>query len=130
MAKRRLEPSEHAVQSCFIDWVRSVENTPGYEPPRLSFAMQSGARVRWGTANKLKAEGMRKGVPDWWLPTPNREGPPYFAGLAIEFKTKRGVVSKEQSEYMTRLRAAGWRVLICRSPEEAIVAVKAYLGMG
>lgn len=121
---RKLEPSEHAIQAAFVEWVRRVENLPQYHALRLSFAVPNGARVGIGQARKLKAEGLRAGIPDWWLPYPLGE-----LGLVIEFKAARGVLSVGQSAYMRKLSALGWRCQLCRSTESAIAAVNLYLGI-
>lgn len=130
--RRRLGPTEHQIQSAFVEWVLRVENLPQYRPLRLSFAVPNGARVGVGQAKKLKAEGLRAGVPDWWLPYYRAVPDPRRSvtlGLAIEFKTKRGVVSKDQSRYMEMLRHAGWAVVVARSVEQAKDAVDTYLGI-
>ena len=134
MRKRTLDPSEHAIQAAFIEWVSRVENLPQYHALRLSFAVPNGARVGIGQARKLKAEGMRAGVPDWLLPVvmPVR-GTRFMglehSGLAIEFKTRRGTVSKAQRDYRFLLESASWRVEVCRSTDEAIEIVEDYLGV-
>ena len=132
--KRTLDPSEHAIQAAFIEWVSRVENLPQYHALRLSFAVPNGARVGIGQARKLKAEGMRAGVPDWWLPVVmpvrgERWTGLEYKGLCCEFKTRLGRLSKAQSNYRFLLESAGWRVDLCRSTEGAIACVNYYLGV-
>jgi hypothetical protein len=125
MRKRTLDPSEHALQSAFIEWVYRVENLPQYHALRLSFACPNGARVGIGQARKLKAEGLRAGICDWWLPY----AAPGYQGLALEFKTRIGRLSIAQTAYRKRLQSIGWRVEVCRSTEHAIAVVNDYLGV-
>ena len=126
MRKRTLDPSEHAIQAAFIEWVSRVENLPQYHALRLSFACPNGARVGIGQARKLRAEGLRAGVPDWILPVVM--GFEYI-GLAIEFKSRLGRMSDDQMIFRNGLRSAGWRVEVCRSTEHATAVVNDYLGV-
>lgn len=134
MRKRTLDPSEHAIQAAFIEWVYRVENLPQYHALKLSFAVPNGARVGIGQAKKLKAEGMRAGVCDWWLPVVREiRGERWTGlehkGLCIEFKTRLGRLSKAQTDYRGALESVGWRVEVCRSTEHAIAVVNDYLGV-
>jgi hypothetical protein len=132
--KRTIEPSEHAIQAAFIEWVYRVENLPQYHALRLSFSVPNGARVGIGQARKLKAEGMRAGVFDWWLPVAmpirgERWTGLEYKGLCCEFKTRLGRLSKAQRDYRVLLESVGWRVAVCSSTEEAIAVVNDYLGV-
>lgn len=85
-------------------------------------------------AIKLKAEGMRAGVPDLFVPWPARDGDGRITcpGLYIEMK-RPGVtassVSPEQRVFIAFLRAAGYRVEVCYCWQQAARLIVAYLGL-
>lgn len=55
-------PSEHDAQVAIFTWARMSETRlPALQ---LLFAVPNGARVSIGHARKLKAEGLKAGVPD------------------------------------------------------------------
>ena len=78
---------------------------------------------------KLKATGVKKGVPDIKLPVARRG---YF-GLYIEMKRPKsergqaGRVSEEQEEWHVALREQGYCVLTCIGYEPALNVLKNYL---
>ena len=116
------EPAESRIQSSFIEWLRWREHS--LPVLKLGFSIPNGGGRDIRVAARMKAEGTRRGVPDWHLPVA-RGG---FCGLWIEFKKPSGVMSVEQRDYIGLLKAEGHRVEVCRSPDDAINAVKNYLG--
>lgn len=95
--------------------------------PELSllFAIPNGARVRPSVALKLKAEGLKRGVPDMLLPVA-RGG---YHGLFIELKDdeKPSRVSPEQREWLRQLAAQGYAAYVCKGADEAWGALMGYL---
>lgn len=77
-------------------------------------------------AAKMKAEGVRAGVPDLFLPVA-RQG---FHGLWIELKSAKGRVTTVQAAWHERLRAQGYRVVVCRGWCEARDEIVKYLLQG
>lgn len=74
----------------------------------------------------LKRQGMRPGFPDNFFPYA-RLG---RHGLFIELKRARksaSRVSPEQTEWIGRLRAAGYRAEICYGANEAMAVVREYM---
>lgn len=113
-------PTEHQIQAAFIEWCRLNETRiPGL---RLGFAVPNGGARAKVVAAKLKAEGVRAGVPDWMCPWPTD----FFNGLAIEFKRGNNKPTKAQDDYMALLADASWQVSLCFSTEEAIKTVERY----
>jgi VRR-NUC domain len=123
--KRKLKQIESGIQVEFIKWVRANE---AIEPRlKLLFSVPNGGKRGYKTAATMKAEGQRAGVPDIMLPVAVHD---VFHGLAIEFKRpKGGRTSDEQKEYQKALLVQGWLVRIETSADDAIAAVKRYLGM-
>lgn len=116
-------PTEHAEQAALIAWADGA----AARVPELGllFAIPNGARTSMSVARRLKAEGLRAGVPDLLLPVPR----PPAAGLFVELKRRRdGVVSPEQRAWHVALQAQGYAVQVCKGWEAAARAILAYLG--
>jgi hypothetical protein len=82
-------------------------------------------RERAIQAAKLKAEGMKPGVPDLCLPV--SRGP--YGALYIEHKSEHGTVKSQQNEWHTALTVYGNRVTVSRSFEESRQAIVEYLSL-
>jgi hypothetical protein len=121
---RRQHP-EHDAQVALFKW-RELR-APKHPALGLLFACPNGMRTSMRTAVKAKAEGLRRGVPDVWLPvpTPNRE----YVGVVIEMKAPKGRTSPEQRAWMEMLTEHGWRCAVCYSAAEAIAVLCDYLGI-
>lgn len=127
--------SEHAHQAAFFEWA-SLQRFPGIEllhavpnggdRPKVTRTGKGGKEVTFSPeANRLKAEGVKAGVPDVLWPVP-RGG---FIGLAIEFKYGDGVPTKEQRERIDRMQRHGWLAVICWDWESAARVMVGYAGM-
>lgn len=83
-----------------------------------------GHRVK-AVAAKLKAQGVKAGIPDLVLPMA-RGG--YF-GLYIEFKAtvEPAPVSTSQKGCLRRLNAQGYLAIVCRGHFDAMEQLRAYL---
>ncbi len=87
------------------------------------FAIPNGGARNVVTAKNLKAEGVRAGVLDIFLPVP-RKGKP---GLWIEMKIKPNKLSDLQMLETLELEKSGYEVHVCWSSHEAIDAIRNYL---
>lgn len=112
---------EHAEQAALLRW--TLEARAGLPELNLLFAIPNGARVARSVAARLKAEGLKSGVPDLFLPVA-RQG---RHGLWIEMKAPGGRLAAEQRLWHQALSAQGYAVRVCRSREEAAAALRAYL---
>lgn len=119
-----LIPREHVEQARVVQWARLMAaRWPALE---LLHAIPNGARTSWTQAKRLKAEGLRSGVPDLHLPVA-RGG---YVGLWIELKRIRGgSVSPEQRWWIEALQRAGHRVIVARGADPAIAELAAYLAL-
>jgi hypothetical protein len=97
----------------------------GYPYCKLYAIANAGAGGQKGQGGKLKAEGVRKGVPDLKLPVA-RGG--YF-GLYIEMKVGDNKPTREQWEWIEDLRTEGYKVVVCWGCEEALVAITEYMAL-
>lgn len=120
-------PSEHAEQVAVMRWAAVAEAR--YPELALLYAIPNGARTSIGTARKLKAEGLRSGVPDLCLPVARGiDHTAVWHGLYVELKRQRGgSVSAEQKQWHDALRQQGYRVEVCKGAEAAITTITAYL---
>lgn len=75
--------------------------------------------------SKLKAEGLKPGVPDVFVAVAKRKlsGNLLSPGLFIEFKFGRNKLSKEQEEWSLKLLGQGYATCVARSLDEARKAV-------
>lgn len=89
------------------------------------FAVPNGGFRDQATAKKLKAEGVRRGVPDILIMIPRRG---YFAA-AIENKAPAGRLSPEQKQMLDSLNANGYMTKICYSVDEQVKFLEWYLGI-
>ena len=100
-----IETSEHLEQARFVSWFRKTY--PGVD----IFAIPNGGARGKSQAGKLRAEGVKKGVWDLFIPT-------WF--LWIEFKrVKTGTLSKEQREFGEARLKDGYHCMVAYGAEDA-----------
>lgn len=115
-------PSEHEEQKAVMKWAAIMSNQ--YPVLRLLHAIPNGGPRNPVTAARLKAEGVKAGVPDLCLPVA-RQG---YHAFYIELKRRKGgQVKPEQKQWIEDLQAQGNRVDVCRGFDEAIKALLDYL---
>lgn len=107
-----------------VTLMKAVRLAEGGQPDlRLFFAVPNGGHRSKAAAGKAKAEGVRRGVPDYLLPVP-RGG---FIGLAIELKALDGHESTEQRAWRRALTEHGWQARVCFGWQAAWDALRDYL---
>jgi hypothetical protein len=116
--------SEHDEQALVI--ARAYALAPSMPALRLLHAIPNGGHRNKATAGKLKAEGVRRGVPDLCLPVPMGG----YHGLYVEMKAQGGKASPEQLEWHAALRANGYRAEVCVGADAAWAVICEYLGIG
>ena len=117
--RKRPSNEEHHIQCACVRWFR-------YQYPHLHsclFAVPNGGRRDKTTGAKLKAEGVIAGVSDLILLV-QRGG---FGGLLIEMKTSKGSQSTEQKTWQKLVEQQGYRYIICRSLDDFMTKIEAYL---
>ena len=92
---------------------------------RLLHAIPNGGHRNKITAAKLKAEGVKPGVPDICLPVARGE----YHGLYIELKTRKGKLSPRQQTWLADLNNEGFKSLICRGWVAARQEIEHYLNL-
>ncbi len=124
-----LIPTESQEQQAVIKWA-NLQILPNFtiKVGALLFAIPNGGKRFGREAVRLKAEGVRAGVPDLYFAYPCNG----YHGLFIEMKRcKRSLshVSDEQEEWRKRLNDAGYLSVICYGADEAIRTISNYLGL-
>jgi hypothetical protein len=118
--------SEHAEQVAVINWCFAMMRT--YPELDLIFAIPNGAMLGGGKvgairANALKAEGLRPGVCDLFLPVARGK----WHGFFIEMKTQIGKLSDNQKEFIAGVEKQGYYTAVCYGADEAIEQLIFYL---
>jgi len=113
---------ESSHQSALFCWAASS----GIAELKWLFHIPNGGSRHIAEAAKLKAMGVKRGVPDIFLPVRSAN----FIGLWIELKKPiKGIVSDEQDEWLDYLMKQGYATRVCFGWEEARDALLEYLGV-
>lgn len=115
-------PTEHEEQVALMQWA----GLQAARHPELSLlhAIPNGGHRSKAQAGKLRAEGVKAGVPDLFLPAA-RNG---RHGLYIELKRQRGgKLGDEQAPWHAALRAQGYEVVVAKGWEAAAEEIARYL---
>jgi VRR-NUC domain len=116
-------PSEHEEQVALIEWVQICGLIYDSRLESL-YAIPNGGNRHIGVARKLKAEGVKSGVPDLCLPVASKG----YHGLYIEMKRMKGSsTSFEQKEFMQQLDAQGYLAVVCKGWVKAAETLIDYL---
>ncbi|AHI60051.1 TPA: VRR-NUC domain-containing protein [Salmonella enterica] len=139
--------SEHGHQTALFSWAALLNNVGISADLSKMFAIPNGGKRDAATAANLVAEGVRKGVPDTFLPVPVvvwRENQNQLqavfgdtvltnnvlSGLFIEMKKpKGGRESEEQKARIAQLRRDGYAVKTCKTWREARDVIVCYLSL-
>lgn len=106
------------------DWI--VFMTPRFE--RLSWTHHSpngGLRSK-AEAGRLKSMGVKKGYPD--LVNHCASPGAHWKGFAVELKSRKGVLSVEQHEWLDMFEQEGYLTGVARTLDQFMSLMKTYLG--
>lgn len=125
--------SEHAHQAAIFQWV-AIKGTKYVGAMRLLFAIPNGGDRQASVAASLKAEGVRAGVPDMFLPVSVLGGRGFIMpGLWIELKRPGlearalGGRSDKQQAWHKDLLGQGYAVATAYGWQAACWVLKLYL---
>lgn len=109
--------NEYAIQSAFVRYLELMHPDFLYTIAPAGFIMSA------GMAMKMVRMGYRKGTPDLLILEPREP----WHGLLIEFKDPKGTVSQAQTDFLAAAMARRYCTGVCRSVNEAIELLNAYL---
>lgn len=117
----RVKRKESEEQTAIIEWANIMQ----HRVPELAllYHVPNGGSRNVIEAKRLKAQGVKSGVPDLVLPVARGK----YHGLYIELKTPRGRVSDTQKQWLEALRNQGYAAIVCRGADEAIAMIAKYL---
>ena len=121
-------PSEHDEQAALFAWAELRE--AAHPELRNLFAVPNGGARHPAVAAQLKAEGVRRGVPDLFLAVMRRGSDGRtWGGLFVEMKRAdhSNHATPEQQEWIARLRANGYMAVVAYGATEAQQCIMAYL---
>ncbi len=117
----RTTGSESEEQQTLFQWAELMLNR--YPPLALLYHVPNGGARSAATAGRLKAEGVKSGVPDLCLPAASG----VYHGLYIEMKVKPNKPTAEQVWWLERLNAAGFYAAVCYGWQEGADLIERYL---
>lgn len=118
---RAVVPTEAQEQKALFEWADRAKGK--YPALRWMFHIPNGGSRNLVEARHLKEQGVKRGVPDIFLATPNA----LYMGLFIEMKRHGGRVRPEQRQWIEYLNRAGYRAVVCEGFDEARTVILEYL---
>lgn len=118
-------PTEAQEQMTLFSW--AAMQSGKYPELKLLYHVPNGGSRHKAEAGRLRAEGVKAGVPDLCLPVARGK----YHGLYIELKRQRGGRASEfQSAWLTALSAQGYKAALCCGWESAAETIIEYLTGG
>ena len=123
----RIHPTEHGEQVALFQWALLKQGE--YPELELMFAIPNGGHRHKATGGKLKAEGVKAGVPDIFLPCMRVGDKGYvYPGLFIEMKrVAKGRPTEIQEKWLKDLRYRRYFTSVCYGFEDARETIMTYL---
>lgn len=115
--------SESQEQIWLFEWAAVLSTQ--YPELDLMYHVPNGGFRAKATAGRLKAEGVKPGVPDVFLPVA-RKG---YHGLYIEMKSAKGKLSMDQLKWIEALKKQGYYVVTCYGFNQAADVISDYMGI-
>lgn len=116
--------TEAQEQEALFKWAKF--NEPMLPDLLWLFHIPNGGKRDIITATRLKAQGVKAGVPDLCLPVPRAR----YHGLYIEMKRVGATTTDPQDEWLAHLSNQGYKTAVCEGWVEAADTIKRYLIMG
>lgn len=114
--------TEAAEQTALFEWAELEKAR--YPELALMFHIPNEGKRSAATGAQMRAQGMKRGVPDICLPVPVGT----FHGLYIEMKrTRGGIATEDQLFWLDALMGQGYFTALCRGWADAARVIKNYL---
>lgn len=116
--------TEHIEQVLFFAWASAHLYSRYPETKYLLFAIPNGGHRHIAVARSMKAEGVKRGVPDIFLALPRG----HYHGLFIELKrTRGGRLTPHQRDFMDIAVRNDYMCAVCHGCAEAQQTIIDYL---
>lgn len=119
--------TEHAIQVALFAWAALPETKIIYPDLEVMFAIPNGGLRDKITAARLKAEGVKAGVCDIFLPVPIIDNKTLYHGLFLELKKKGEYPKKIQYEFRDKMQKYGYAATWSDNYESAKQIISSYL---
>lgn len=116
---------ESKMQSELMKWAAQLSVV--YPELELINASLNGIFATGKIKSMMRAQGMKKGYPDIFLPVARTVGKETYHGLFIELKQKDGRPTKEQLWWNKRLNEEGYMAVFCYGLDDARKIICNYL---
>ena len=113
--RRKPRHEESGIQQSCVRWFKFAY------PKYICFAVPNGGSRNVIEAANMKKEGIMAGVADLIIIADHKV-------LFVEMKTRKGKQCDSQKEFQEKVERLGFKYVICRSLDEFIIAVNAWLG--
>ena len=114
--------TEHEEQVMLIKMLDLYKQT--IPEAQLLFAIPNGGKRTIGTARKLKAEGVKAGIPDLFLPVARGR----YHGMFIEMKREKvGCTTAAQERMIEALQTQDYAAVVCHGCNDALLSIQNYL---
>lgn len=110
---------ESIIQQNFMQWLK-LQYRFLFD---VTCAIPNQGRRSYKNASRMKAEGMKKGMPDVVIFYPSG----FYHGMFIEFKSEKGKPSVDQIKMMETLTENDYYCCYCYSLEDGIREIRGYL---
>lgn len=112
-SKKRATPEEDLQRACI-----EIANALERRRPLLKYLFHpaNGGKRPKGEAGKMRAMGVKSGVPDLLLPMPSPSG--QWPGMALELKGPDGRPSLDQEDWLETFVRGGWLTGLVWSVED------------
>lgn len=115
-------PKEAEEQTALFEW--AALQSGRFPELALLYHVPNGGSRNKVEAARLRAQGVKSGVPDLCLPVARGKN----HGLYIELKRQRGGrISEEQARWIDGLLKQGYAAAVCRGWQEAASVIMDYL---
>ena len=116
-----VQSKEENEQATLFRWASYAQTQ--HEELKLMYHIPNEGKRSAAMGARLKAEGLKAGVPDVCLPTAHGG----YIGLYIEMKVKPNKPTEQQKQWLRDLRGAGHFTAVCYTWEEAKNLIEEYI---
>lgn len=113
--------TESEEQQTLFQWAEVMSRR--YPQLSLLYHIPNGGARSKGTAGRLKAEGVKSGVPDICLPVAKGK----YHGLYVEMKVGKNKPTANQVKWIESLLSEGYQAKVCYGWQEAVRVIEDYL---